>query len=155
MPFSFSERSHRKSVAMVDVDAEGEVAVQLLATPVAHPMVEVTGTLAEILALDPGPASDAWLKAVLTDVSRPVAPMERLRARWPNALEIRHAPAADPTETAADLARLRQTTDPVEVCSHFVEWVDSTYPDRRQRDELVDVVETVRNAESLLDRQVS
>jgi hypothetical protein len=79
--------------------------------------------------------------------------MERLRERWPHTLVIEHRPAVEPTATAEDLARLRQTTDPVEVCSHFVEWVDSTYPDHRQRDELIDVVETVRNAEASTDRR--
>ena len=154
LPFSFSERHHRKSVALVDVPAAGPVSVQLLATPVPHPMHEVTGTLEEILALEPGPPADAWLRAVLTDVVRPMAPMERLRERWPYALDLQHLPAAEQTASADDLARLRQTTDPVEVCAHFVEWVDSTYPDGRQRDELVDVVETVRNAEALSDRVI-
>jgi exonuclease SbcD len=154
LPFSFSERNHRKSVAIVDVDAVGQVDVQLLTTPVAHPMVELSGALDELLALAPGPPVDAWLKVVLTDVSRPAAPMERLRERWPNTLVMEHRPEVELTETATDLARLRQAADPVEVCSHFVEWVDSTYPDGRQRDELIDVVETVRNAESSIDRQI-
>jgi len=154
LPFSFSERNHRKSVAIVEVDSAGAVTVDLLATPVAHPMHEVTGTLEAVLAMEPGPPADSWLRVVLTDVVRPDAPMERLRGRWPNTLVIEHCPAVELTESGADLARLRQTTDPVEVCASFVEWVDSTYPDRRQRDELVDVVETVRNAESSLDRQI-
>ena len=153
LPFSFSERNHRKSVAIVDIDAAGALDVSLLATPIAHPMLELSGRLDEVLALDPGPASDSWLKVVLTDARRPVAPMERLRERWPNTLVIEHRPVAPQTETAVDMERLRQTTDPVEVCSHFVEWVDSTYPDGRQRDELVDVVETVRNAEATTDRR--
>ena len=152
LPFSFSERNHRKSVAIVDIDAAGAVGVQLLPTPVAHPMHEVVGTLDEVLALEPGPPADAWLRVLLTDAVRPAAPMERLRERWPNTLVIEHRPAVEQTESADDLDRLRQTTDPVEVCAHFVEWVDSTYPDGRQRDELVDVVETVRNAEAFSDR---
>ena len=155
LPFSFSERHHRKSVAVVDIDPAGGVGVQLLATPVAHPMHEVTGTLQEILELQPGPPADSWLRAVLTDVVRPVAPMDRLRERWPNTLTLEHRPVLDRTETVEDLERLRNTTDPVEVCAHFVEWVDSTYPDHRQRDELVDVVETVRHAEALSDRAIS
>lgn len=154
LPFSFSERQHRKSVAIVDIDAAGQANVQLLATPVAHPMHELTGTIDEVLALQPGPPVDSWLKVVLTDVVRPVAPMERLRERWPLTLDVQHRPAVEAVETAEDLERLRQTTDPVEVCSHFVEWVDSTYPDGRQRDELIDVVETVRNAEASIDRQI-
>jgi hypothetical protein len=36
----------------------------------------------------------------------------------------------------------------VEICALFVEWVDSTYPDRHSTDELRDAVEVVRRLEA-------
>jgi len=74
--------------------------------------------------------------------------MERLRERWPHTLVLDFQPDVEPVAAAADLARLRQQTDPVEVCALFVEWVDSTLPDRRQRDALEAAVEAVRHAET-------
>jgi DNA repair protein SbcD/Mre11 len=148
MPFSFGERNHHKSVALVDVAGDGAVTVELVPTPVPRPMAELRGRLADLLAAPDGPPTDAWLRVVLTDPSRPSAPMERLRERWPHTLVLDFQPDSEPIAGTEDLARLRQHSDPVEICALFVEWVDSTLPDRRQRDELVAVVEAVRDADS-------
>ncbi len=148
LPFSFSERHHRKSVTLVDVAGDGSVAVELVPTPVTRPMAELRGRLDELLAAADGPPADAWLRVVLTDPVRPASPMERLRERWPHTLVLDFQPDSTPVAAAEDLARLRRHNDPVEICALFVEWVDSTLPDRRQRAELTDVVEAVRDAES-------
>ncbi len=148
LPFSFSERHHAKSVALVDVEVGSSSRCEVVATPVAHPMVELRGRLAELLAA-PDPGADAWVKAILTDTQRPPAAMERLRERWPHTLLLEFRPDAEPVEAADDLARLGRTTDPIEVCSLFVEWVDSTYPDRDQVDALHSALEAVRRTELL------
>ena len=84
----------------------------------------------------------------LTDARRPMAPMEQLRERWPHTLVLDFRPADARVEPAADLARLRETTDPVEVCAAFMEWVDSTRPDRAHEDTLRSAVEAVRRLEA-------
>ena len=148
LPFSFSERRHAKSVTLVEIAADGAVRTELLPTPVPRPMAELRGRLADLLAAD-GPPADAWLRVVLTDPVRPAEPMARLRERWPHTLVLDFQPDAAPTPAGADLARLRRQSDPVEICSLFVEWVDSTYPDGPHRDTLNAVVEAVRDAERI------
>src|SRR5205823_4710840 len=96
-----------------------------------------------------GPPRDAWLRVVLTDPVRPPVPMERLRERWPHTLMLDFEPDVTPVRATHDLARLRRESDPVEVCALFVEWVESTLPDHRQRDALTSVVEAVRDAEQI------
>jgi exonuclease SbcD len=147
LPFSFSERHHRKSVALVEVGADGRVDVDLVAAPVNRPMAELRGRLDDLLVATTGPPADAWLRVVLTDAQRPPAPMERLRERWPHTLVLDFQPEVEQVDTAEDLVRLRQQSDPVEVCALFVEWVDSTLPDRLQRDALAAAVEAVRHAD--------
>jgi exonuclease SbcD len=147
MPFSFSERFHHKSVALVEVADDGAMSVDLVPTPVTRPMAELRGRLDDLLAAADGPPAEAWVRAVLTDPSRPSAPMERLRERWPHTLVLDFQPDVEPVAAAEDLARLRRQSDPVEVCALFVEWVDSTLPDSRQRDALAAAVEAVRHAE--------
>lgn len=147
LPYSFSERSHRKSVALVEVQADGRVAVELIRTPVPRPMAEVRGRLEKILTATEGPSPHAWVRAVLTDPARPAAPMERLRERWPHTLVLDLQPETEQVTTAHDARRLRQRSDPVEVCALFVEWVESTLPDPGQRDALHSAVEAVREAE--------
>lgn len=148
LAFSFSERHHHKSVALVEVDDAGSASVELVPVPVPRSMAELRGRLDDLLAAPDGPPRDAWVRAVLTDPARPAAPMERLRERWPHTVALDFQPDTAPADASSDLARLRQQTDPVEVCSLFVEWVDSTLPDRRQRDTLTSAVEAVRAAEA-------
>ncbi len=147
LPFSFGEKQHRKSVAVVDVADDASLHVELVPTPVPRPMAELRGRLEELLADPAGPPPDAWLRVVLTDPQRPADPMPRLRKRWPHTLVLDFDPAGGQVEPSADLARLRAQHDPVEICALFVEWVDSTYPDRRQKDALSAAIEAVRSAE--------
>jgi exonuclease SbcD len=147
LPYSFSERNQCKSVALVDLDAGGSVSVELVPTPVPRRMAQLRGRLDDLLADRAGPPQDAWLRVVLTDPSRPPAPMERLRERWPHTLVLEFRPDVELPDAATDLVRLRAQKDPVEICALFVEWVDSTLPDRHQRDALSAAVEAVRAAE--------
>jgi exonuclease SbcD len=148
LAFSFSERNHTKSVTLVDVAADGAVTTELLATPVPRPLREVRGRIDELLA-DADPAlSDSWIKAVLTDARRPMSAMERLREKWPHTLVLDFQPEGVAVDAATDLARVREASDPVEICAHFMEWVDSTRPDKEQVDALRSTVEAVRRLEA-------
>jgi exonuclease SbcD len=150
LAFSFSERNHLKSVSLVDVAADGTVEVELVPTPVARPLREVRGRLDELLAradTDLAELAGAWVKVILTDPSRPPAPMERLREKWPHTLFLDFQPAGASTDSSTDLVRLRESTDPVEICAAFVEWVDSTRPTAAQRDALQTAIEAVARME--------
>ena len=148
LAFSFSEKSHTKSVRLVEIDAAGVATTSLMPTPVPRPLREVRGRLAELLARDDDSLAGAWVKAVLTDPSRPMDPMGRLRERWPHTIVLDFAPEAELVDAPADLRRAAETSDPVEMCAHFVEWVDSTLPHDTHLRTLNSVVEAVRRAES-------
>jgi exonuclease SbcD len=150
LAFSFSERNHVKSVSLVDIAADGTVDVELVPTPVGRPLREVRGRLDELLAradADLAELAGASVKVILTDPSRPPAPMERLREKWPYTLFLDFQPEGARTDAATDLARLRESTDPVEICAAFVEWVDSTRPTAAQRDALQTAIEAVARME--------
>src|SRR5262249_17305889 len=130
LAFSFSERQ-AKSVTVADIDGAGQVATQLLPTPVPRPVREVRGRLADLLDLARGDLADlagAWVKAVLTDPARPVAPMERLRERWPHTIALEFAPEGGLAGPDADLARLAEAADPVEICGLFGDFVAGAAP---------------------------
>jgi len=148
LTFSFSERG-AKSVTLADIDGAGNVTTQLVATPVPRPLREVKGRLADLLAragTDLAGLADAWVKAVLTDQERPTAPMERLREKWPHTIALDFAPEGGLTGADADLARLAKASDPVEICSSFVEYVGAAPPDDAQRAVLREVVEAAQHA---------
>jgi len=150
LAFSFSERDHRKSVTLADIAGDGTVVTQLLPTPVPRPLREVRGRLDELLARADGDLADlagAWVKAVLTDQARPVAPMERLRERWPHTIALDFQPEGGLTGPDADLARLAEVVDPVEICGLFVDFVAGAPPDEAQLAVLRPAVEAARRAE--------
>jgi DNA repair protein SbcD/Mre11 len=150
LAFSFSERGHTKSVTLAEIGGDGTVETQLLPTPVPRPLREVRGRLDELLARADGDLADlagAWVKAVLTDQARPVAPMERLREKWPHTIALDFQPEGGLIGPDADLARLAEAVDPVEICELFVEFVAGAPPDEAQRAVLAGAVESAQHAE--------
>jgi exonuclease SbcD len=150
LAFSFSEKHQAKSVTLVEIDAAGQAGAEPLAAPVPRPLREMRGRLDQLLAradADAGDLADAWVKVVLTDPVRPASPMERLREKWPHTLVLDFAPEGGLIGADADLRRLAQTVDPVEICGFFVEFAGGGPPDEVQRGVLQDVVEAVQHAE--------
>ncbi len=147
LAFSFSEKSHVKSVTLVDIGPDGQVDTEYLPAPVPRPLREVRGRLDDLLARADGDLAglaDAWVKVVLTDQARPAAPMERLRERWPHTLMLDFAPEGGLTGPEADLRRLAEIQDPAEVCCLFVEYAGGAPPDGAQRAALRDAVEAAQ-----------
>lgn len=149
LAFSFAERHHHKSVTLAEIGGDGTVTTELLRTPVPRPLREVRGRLDDLLARADADLADlagAWVKAVLTDQARPVAPMERLREKWPHTITLEFSPEGGLTSPDADLARLAEAVDPVEICELFVDYVAGTPPDEAQRAVLRQAVEAAQHA---------
>ncbi|MBD8506245.1 exonuclease SbcCD subunit D [Hoyosella sp. G463] len=97
VPYSFGERSDRKAVWLVDLDANGLRDVTEVALPLARPLGEMTGTVAQLLS-EPAleELTSHYLSAVLTDPVRPRDPMRVLRERFPHLVHLRwESPARD------------------------------------------------------------
>jgi exonuclease SbcD len=82
IPFSFSERDHEKRVLVVTVDADGvkEENVKSHAVPQVRKMQQFKDTV-EALLSDKYPASDDWIKVIVTDEKVPVGFFEILKNR--------------------------------------------------------------------------
>ena len=148
LAFSFSE-NQVKSVTLAEIDGAGTAATKLLPAPVPRPLRQVRGRLADLLArasTDLADLAGAWVKVVLTDQVRPAAPMERLREKWPHTIALDFAPEGGLTGADADLARLAETKDPVDICGSFVEYVAGAPADKAQRAVLREVVEAAQHA---------
>ncbi|CAM3153847.1 exonuclease SbcCD subunit D [Prescottella defluvii] len=124
LPYSFGERSHRKSVWIVDVGVDGLGAVERVDLPVVRGLSQLTGTLDELLN-DAAFASaeDHYVSAVLTDPLRPVDAMRALQTRFPHAVHMEwQRPEGDPELKYRD--RVRGHSD-LEVAQSFVSDVRS------------------------------
>lgn len=89
LPYSFGERSHRKAVWIVDLDAQGLADVRRHDLPVVRELVALRGDLSDLLTDDAHSVHEtAYVSAELTDPLRPVDAMRRLRARFPHAVHV-------------------------------------------------------------------
>ncbi|MFE7606019.1 exonuclease SbcCD subunit D [Brachybacterium paraconglomeratum] len=147
LAFSFSERSHRKSVLLVELGASGadgeraEVAVRRLETPVPRRLTELRGTLEEILARRDEHAGD-WLKAVVTDPARPAHLQERLREAYPHLLLTEYAPEGRAASAGTPVVRREQ--NPLEVMDEFLAHVTGGDPTEAEHDVLERAYSAVR-----------
>ncbi|WP_270409213.1 exonuclease SbcCD subunit D [Brachybacterium paraconglomeratum] len=147
LAFSFSERSHRKSVLLVELGAPGaegeraEVAVRRIATPVPRRLTELRGTLEEILARRDEHAGD-WLKAVVTDPARPAHLQEQLREAYPHLLLTEYAPEGRAASAGTPVVRREQ--NPLEVMDEFLAHVTGGDPTEAEHDVLERAYSAVR-----------
>ncbi|MFD6220746.1 exonuclease SbcCD subunit D [Nocardia asteroides] len=92
LPYSFAENSHRKAVWILDLDATGLAEVRRHDLPVVRGLSKLTGTLDELLTDERYADAQAhYVSATLTDPTRPVDPMRKLRERFPHAVHVEWA----------------------------------------------------------------
>jgi exonuclease SbcD len=105
LAYSFSEAGHLKGSWLVELGPAGLARAEFVEAPVPRPLARLEGTLDALLS-DPDLArhEEAWVQATLTDDTRPMRAMERLRARFPHTLVLGFAPASG---RASDAPRAR------------------------------------------------
>nr|WP_240979808.1 exonuclease SbcCD subunit D [Streptomyces sp. HNM0574] len=150
LAYSFSEEHHRKSMWLVDLDAEGSVEARRLYCPRPRALARLTGTLEELLgAPEHEEAESAWVEATLTDPVRPHEPMARLAARFPHVVSIRFRPDR-PEETASGTyAERLRGRDERQIAEDFVAHVrGGTAADPAERRLLGEAFDAVREDEA-------
>lgn len=123
LAFGFDEGDHEKSMALVSLDATGLADVDLIPFTPRRRVRTLTGTLEALLTHDDPESADDFIRPVLTDAARPIDPLKRLQARYPNVCGItfatpRHS-LAHGTETRRTL-KLDRRDDVVAAFLHHV-----------------------------------
>ena len=97
LAYSFSEARQRKSVWLVDLDADGLADVRRHELPVPRPLGILRGELEHLLT---SPEFDGltehFLSVTVTDQVRPIDAMRKLRERFPRSTWIGHPKAGTP-----------------------------------------------------------
>ncbi|MCW2539305.1 MAG: nuclease SbcCD, subunit [Frankiales bacterium] len=130
--YSFSEQHHEKSATLVDIGPAGNVVLTVVALRQPRAMADLTATLDELLHdVRFARHSQDWVRATVTDRARPEQLFERLAARFPHVLQIRHLPngvessAAVPSIAAAEKS-------PAELAQSFITAVTGTTADEAE-----------------------
>lgn len=119
LAFTFDEETCSKSLSLVELGADGRAVVDLIPITPLRRVRTLRGTLAEILMQ---PASEDFVRPLLTDPARLIEPMKRIRERFPNACAlsyerdlvtalrasgpVRPTPAAEPAQVVSDFMTL-------------------------------------------------
>jgi exonuclease SbcD len=123
LKYSFDEADHRKTVSLVEIGADGAVAVEEVALPVRRDVRIVEGPIDRLLADPPLLGRDDWLLARLTDTGVVLDAMAKLRQVYPNVLAVeRPSQALGPGGAAA--ARDHRRIEPDDLFAAF--WQEVT-----------------------------
>lgn len=90
LQYARDEAGQVRSATIAELDAAGAVTVRTAPLRPLHPVWQIRGRLEALLApgFGPGQQAEDYFFVTLTDETPPAAPMERLRAKYPNVLGL-------------------------------------------------------------------
>uniref|UniRef100_A0AAU2VE69 Nuclease SbcCD subunit D n=1 Tax=Streptomyces sp. NBC_00003 TaxID=2903608 RepID=A0AAU2VE69_9ACTN len=146
LAYSFSEATHRKSMWLVDLAADGAVTAERVDCPVPRPLARIRGHLDELLE-DPALTrhEQAWVEATLTDARRPADAMARISTRFPHTLGLAFDPERVEGDPHASYAQRLSGRSDQQIAEDFVAHVrGGSGPDDRERTVLQGAFDAVR-----------
>lgn len=123
LAYSFSEKHHIKSSALIEFGRQGTPAVELVPSPVPRPLTALRGSLEDIVSDSHAAHRDDWVSISVTDPSYPENMQSRIREVFPHALQILHEPEGNAGTRLAP--EVTQSMSVVQVAGEFVEFVTS------------------------------
>ncbi len=148
LAYSFSEAHHRKSVWLVELDANGLAEVRRVELPVPRRLATLRGELTELLvrpALEE--LVDSYLFVVLTDLVRPIDAMRRLQQRFPFAVRMEWQPAGGHLGEPLTYPASVHVRDDEEIACCFVADCRGSDPADAERALIAEAFATVRGKE--------
>lgn len=126
LPYSFSEKDHKKGSWLVEVAADGQASAEWVPAPVYRRLTVLAGRLDDLLASREHDRRESdFIAVTLTDTVRPEGAMDKLRARFPHILTLEFKPegaAADPRSYGQKV----KGRDDLSVAAEFVRHVRNT-----------------------------
>ncbi|WP_178945574.1 exonuclease SbcCD subunit D [Kocuria sp. TGY1127_2] len=139
LAFSFSEARHTKGFWLLET-SEDALTVEDHEWEHTLDLACLTGEFEELMSSPEYSWAESCLcQITVTDRRRPAHPMERLRTRFPDALELNFANLAGANENSYS-SRLARAQSPVEACAAFYDQVRGRELDPYERAEIVSAV---------------
>ena len=149
LPYSFSETGQRKGCWLVELGPNGVSRVDPVDVEPPRPLARIAGRIDDLLTdLRWTEAERAWCQVTLTDPYRPAAAMDRVRARFPHALELRFAPDGGAGQDAVSYAARIAGRDDLDLCCSFLQHVRTRPPDQAENALLRDALEGARRLDA-------
>ncbi len=148
LAYSFSEAAHRKSVWLVELDADGLAGVERRELPVPRRLATVQGLLEDLLN-EPEHAEleECYVAATLTDEVRPLEAIRRLQQRFPHAVHLEWKPATGRATAPLRYAEIVRGRDDHDLAARFVADCRGAEPNESERALLDEALRAVASAE--------
>jgi len=120
LAFGFDEEGQQKSVSLIDLAADGTVTVTEVPLRPLRQVRTIRGKLLELLAA--AEVSNDIVRVVLTDDTPQIDPMKRLRAFYPNAVQLSYERNERPAAQRLEEQRAA-IDDPQTLSSAFLDFI--------------------------------
>ena len=126
LPYSFSEKDHRKGTWLVNVGATGETSAEWVPAPVHKRLTTLAGRLDDLLTSREHDSREGdFIAVTLTDTARPEGAMDKLRARFPHILTLEFKPDGVTPDSRSYGEKVKGRDD-LTVAAEFVRHVRNT-----------------------------
>jgi exonuclease SbcD len=129
LKYSFSEVMHQKSVSIITLGEKGDVAIQLKPLLPLRDMRHIEGSLEE-LCQGTRANTDDYIHVTLTDSGALYEPLKKLRAYYPNILQLERQNFSTKEATQKLTTQQLKQKGPRELFSAFYEEVVGTIPEK-------------------------
>ena len=135
LKYSFSEASQTKTITVVELKEKGNVSIREIPLKPLRDMRKIRGTYQEVTALDfyRGTDTGDYLQVTLTDEKDIPDGLQKLRAIYPNLMQLEYDNARTrENRTVEGAVQIRQKS-PLELVGEFYEIQNNTSMSREQR----------------------
>src|ERR1700683_537708 len=148
LPYSFSEAAHHKGSWLVELDGEGNARAERVPAPAFRTLSLLRGRLADLLSSrEYARYENDFVSVTLTDPSRPEAPMDALRTRFPPILVLAFEPEGAVSGAGCYRARVAGRDDQA-IGEEFVQHVRNAPATGGAPGRLVEAFQAVRTEEA-------
>jgi DNA repair protein SbcD/Mre11 len=145
LPYSFSEKNHKKGSWLVEVGIDGKTRVERVAAPVYRRLAELAGRIDDLLtSAEYEGHDDDFVAVTLIDAARPEAAMDRLRRRFPHILTLEFKPDGVTRDQRSYRERVKGRDD-LTVAAEFVRHVRNTEATRLEQELLAQAFTAARD----------
>ena len=146
LPYSFSEKHHKKGSWLVEVGVDGKTRIERVAAPVYRRLTELTGRIDDLLtSAEHADEELDFIAVTLTDTARPELAMDRLRRRFPHVLTLDFKPEGVTQDQRSYRERVKGRDD-LAVAAEFVRHVRNTEATQPERELLEHAFAAARDA---------
>ena len=145
LKYSFSEKDHRKSVTVVNIDKEGKIRIGEIDLIPKRDLREIRGTYDELTAKKnyENTKTDDYIHAVLTDENDIVDAMAKLRVIYPYLMKLSYDNKRTREQRDVGQAENVEKKTPIELFEEFYEKQNNTAMSSEQRDFVIGCIESV------------